>query len=229
MNGETARWRGAAAILFLIALAPLLATPVLPLIDFYNHLARFYVLAHIGGDPLLQKYYQAHWSLLPDIGVDVLATPILRVLPPLIAAKVIIAGILALLYSGVLYFHRALTGQRSLLIAVLLLPLLYSYILNWGFANFLLGLGLTFWGAGWWLSAAINGHFWRLPISCVWAIVIYFSHGVTFALYGILLACLEIGIFINTPARRPRELARSLLPGRRYRPSFRLCSLFIGK
>ena len=64
--------------LFGVALIPMLVTPVMPLIDFYNHLTRYFVLAHIGADPVLQTYYQAHWTLLPDIGVDLLATPLLR-------------------------------------------------------------------------------------------------------------------------------------------------------
>ena len=129
--------------LFLVAMIPLLATPVMPLIDFYNHLTRFYVLAHVGSDPLLQQNYRMQWSVMPDIGVDIFATPLLRFMPPLAAGHVIAVGILALLYSGVLYFNHALTKKRSLLVAVLLLPLLYSYILNWGFINFLLGLGLS--------------------------------------------------------------------------------------
>ena len=39
------------------ALIPLLVTPVLPLIDFYNHLARFFVLAHLGSSSALQAHY----------------------------------------------------------------------------------------------------------------------------------------------------------------------------
>ena len=195
--------------LLALGLVPLLATPVLPLIDFYNHLARFFVLAHIGSSSLLQDYYQARWSLLPDIGVDVLATPLLRFIPPLIAGKIIVGGILALLYGGVLYFHRALTGQRSILVAVLLLPLLYSYILNWGFANFLLGLGLAFWAAGWWLDHRARP-FLAVPVSCGWALLVFFSHGIAFAMYGILVACLEIGLFLDMSGRKPYDLFRAL-------------------
>lgn len=197
--------------LFALAMIPLLATPVLPLIDFYNHLARFYVLSHVGSSPLLQTAYQAHWSLLPDIGVDLLATPLLAFVPPLIAGHLIVIFILAVLYGGVLYFHRVLTGQGSVLIAVLLLPLLYSYILNWGFANFLLGLGLAFWAGGWWLS---NRHRLRLavPVSCLLSVLIFLTHGIAFALYGILVASLEVGLFLNAPSRRLSGLAGALLP-----------------
>src|SRR5215469_8415449 len=186
--------------LFLLALLPLFATPVLPLIDFYNHLTRFYVLAHLSGDPVLQAHYAAHWALLPDVGVDVVGVPLLSVLPPMMAGHVIAALLMANLYAGALYFHYRLTGRHSLLVALLLLPLLYSYILNWGFANFLMGLGLAFWAAGWWLShrdrivsAAIG--------SSIWSLLIFFSHGIAFLLYGILVASLEVGFFLAAPER----------------------------
>jgi hypothetical protein len=209
MRTDTWLWRCLAAGLFAAAMLPLLATPVLPLIDFYDHLARFFVLAHLNSGDGLANFYQAHWSLIPDIGVDVIGVPILRFISPLLAAKIIVAAILAVQYSGALYFHRVLTGRNSLLVAVLLLPLLYSYILNWGFANFLLGLGLAFWGAGWWVSKRDNPRL-AVPVACLWSVMIYFSHGVTFALYGILLASLEIGFFLSLSERKLRDLVAAL-------------------
>ncbi|MDR3450059.1 MAG: hypothetical protein P4M15_10010 [Alphaproteobacteria bacterium] len=195
--------------LFAAALIPMLVTPVMPLIDFYNHLTRYFVLAHIGTDPTLQTYYRAHWTLLPDIGVDLLATPLLRFIPPLLAGKIIAMAICAILYSGVLYLNRVLTGQRSLLVAVLLLPLLYSYIFNFGFANFLLGLGLAFWAAGWWIAHRDRPRF-AVPASCLFAVAIFFTHGLAFGLYGILVAALEVGLFFSASTRRPVDLLRSL-------------------
>lgn len=191
---------------------PLLATPVLPLIDFTNHLARFFILSRIGGSEFLQAHYQVHWTLLPNIGADVLALPLLHVLPPLIAGHAIVIFILAVLYGGVLYFRRALTGEGSLLAPLLLVPLLYSYVLNWGFANFLLGLGLAFWAAGWWLRH--RGHpRLSVPVSCVLALLIFFSHGIAFILYGLLLALLETAFFLQSRQpgqRRGGDLVRAL-------------------
>ena len=202
----------AAAALFAVAMIPLLLTPVLPLIDFTNHLARFFVLSRIGASDFLQAHYQAHWVLLPNIGADLLAVPLLHVLPPLIAGHAIVIVILAMLYGGVLYFRRALTGEGSLLAALLLLPLLYSYVLNWGFINFLLGLGLSFWGAGWWLRYR-NRPALALPVSCVWALLIFFSHGIAFVLYGLLLALLQIAFVFRGAdgSRRAGNLMRALI------------------
>lgn len=203
-------WSVAApAAIFVLSLIPLAMTPVLPLIDFYNHVARFFVLAHIDASPFLQHYYEARWSLLPNIGVDVLGTPLLAILPPLIAAKAIIVIIMAVLFSGALYFHRAVTGTRSLLVAVLLAPLLYSYILNWGFANFLLGLGLVFWAGGWWLRMRHRPAI-AVPVSCLLALAIFFCHGIAFLLYGVMIVSLEIGAFLAAPKRDPRQLGRML-------------------
>src|SRR3546814_6579928 len=73
------------AVLLMI---PLLATPVLPLIDFYNHIARYYVLSHLDEARLAANYASA-WALLPNLGLDALATPLLGVMPPLAAARLI--------------------------------------------------------------------------------------------------------------------------------------------
>lgn len=199
----------APVVIFALSLIPLTVTPVLPLIDFYNHIARFFVLAHVDASPFLQRYYEARWSLLPNIGVDVLGTPLLALLPPLLAAKAITVIIMAVIYGGALYFHRAVTGTRSLLVAVLLAPLLYSYILNWGFANFLLGMGLVFWTAGWWLRMRHRPAL-AVPVSCLLALVIFFCHGVAFALYCVLVLSLEIGAFLTASRRDPVQLLRAL-------------------
>jgi hypothetical protein len=191
------------AAIFAAALIPLFATPVLPIIDLYDHLARFFILSRIGVDSMFRMYYQAHWTLLPNIGVDIIGTPLMKILPGVSTGHLLIAIILALLYSGVLVFHRVRTGEWSLLVAVLLAPLLYSYVLNWGFINFLLGLGLAFWTASFWIA---NRHrpAMAVPLACLCVVAIYLAHGVAFALYWLLIAALEAGDAI---AQRPFSAA----------------------
>ena len=38
---------------------------ILPLIDFYNHLARYFVLANLTDTPFLQQNYASNWSMPP--------------------------------------------------------------------------------------------------------------------------------------------------------------------
>ena len=199
------------AAIFVVALLPLLSTPIFPFIDLYNHLARYFVLAHVKDSAILQQYYAANWSLLPNIGLDVIGTAMVHVIPQALMAHAVVALLFAVQYAGILYFNRALTGRTSPLVALLLVPLLYSFILNWGFANFLLGLGLLFGGAGWWLAQRHRLAL-ALPVACLIAVVIFFTHGLCFALYGILIVALEIGLWLSKPENRVVDLVRVLVP-----------------
>lgn len=199
------------ALLFVLAIMPFIVTPIVPTIDFYNHVARYFVLSRIESDSFLQRYYAPNWSLLPNIGMDVLGVGVLRALPALAAAKLLLIFILLVQYSGILFFSRQISGRYSLLTALLTVPLLYSYIFFWGFANFLLGLGLTFWAAGWWLRMR---HYLpiALPVACLAAVAIFLTHGLAFALYGMLLGALELGLFLKRPHRRFVDLVKAAAP-----------------
>lgn len=198
-------------VIFVVALLPLLTTPVFPFIDLYNHLARYFVLANIANSALLQQDYIANWALLPNIGLDVIGTAMMRVVPPAWSAPLVVILLMAVQYGGVLAFNRALTGRTSLLVALLLVPLLYSFILNWGFANFLLGLGFVFAAAAWWIARRDRLAV-ALPVACLLAVVIFFTHGLSFALYGILVASLTVGQVWAGGRRRPVDYLRALVP-----------------
>lgn len=191
------------AILLMI---PLLATPVLPLIDFYNHIARYYVLSHLDEARLAANYASA-WALLPNLGLDALATPLLGVMPPLAAARLIAALILLAQFSGVIFLHRTLHRRADPLPAVLLLGLLYSYIFNWGFSNFLLGLGLVFWNLGLWFRLRERPVVASAAASAG-ALAIFFCHGFAFAIYGVLLGALEFGRWLHARERTVGGLGR---------------------
>jgi hypothetical protein len=199
------------ALMFVLAIIPFAATPIVPTIDFYNHVARYFVLSRIDGDGFLQRYYASNWSLLPNIGMDVLGVGVLRALPALAAAKLLLILILLVQYSGILFFSRQVTGRYSLRVALLTLPLLYSYIFFWGFANFLLGLGLAFWAAGWWMRMRDRLPV-ALPVACIAAIAIFLTHGLAFALYGMLLGMIELGLFLERPQRRLVDLVKAAAP-----------------
>lgn len=190
-------------------LLPVLLAPVLPLIDLYNHVFRFDVLSRLGGDPLLAANYTAAWALLPNIGLDVIAAGLLTVVPATALPHIIVALICVTMFSGVVAFNRALTGQAAPLAGLLVLPLLYSWILNWGFVNFLLGLGLAFGAAAFWLRLR-DRPLLRLAVAMPAAVLIFLCHGVAFALYGVLIGSLELGHWLQQAQRQPVALARNL-------------------
>ena len=58
------------ALLFLVAALPILRAELPPLFDYPNHLARMDLLARLAGSQALQRYYELHWRVIPDLGMD---------------------------------------------------------------------------------------------------------------------------------------------------------------
>ena len=189
-------------------LAPLAVTPVLPLIDLYNHLARFHVLARLGGDPFLAANYAENWRLLPNVGFDYAVMPLVGLVPPLALAKLVVGVTILTQFGGILALARALTGRVNGWTALLAASLSWSFVLNWGFINFLLGFGLSLWTLAAWvrlrerpvLASAVCGAL---------SLMIFLAHGFAFALYGLMLGGLELGWRLSRGERSIGVLARS--------------------
>jgi hypothetical protein len=199
--------RLAIGLVFLACLAPVFTTPVMPLIDFYDHLARYFVLSNLGHDPVLARNYASAWGLLPNLGVDVIGTALMRVFDPLLVGRVIAVLLLAVQFSGVLALNKALFARTSLMTAALSGMLLYSYIFIWGFSNFLLGLGLAFLAAAWW-DRMRDRPLIAVPTSAALSVLIFFAHGFAFFLYGLLVGGLELGRCLETAERKVSRLIR---------------------
>ena len=66
----------AALALVLISLVPFVVVDVPAVLDYPNHLARIFVLAH-PDDPDLSRFYAPHWRILPNLWFDVLGVALL--------------------------------------------------------------------------------------------------------------------------------------------------------
>src|SRR5579862_3381875 len=167
----------AALFLALLALVcvPLTLTALPPLVDYPNHLARMYVLANLDHAPALQRFYQIAWRPVPDLAMDALVPPLLRIMPLEWAGKLFLVAIYVLLTSGVAFLHRVLFGRWSAWPCLAFL-LIYNRLLLWGFLNFLFGLGLALWAFAAWVAWRERGVVWRLVCGFVMALAIYFAH-----------------------------------------------------
>ncbi|MCP1970837.1 hypothetical protein [Bradyrhizobium elkanii] len=174
-------WLLAATGLSIALLVPLFVTDVPSIQDYPNHLARFFVLAH-PEDAVLSKFYAPHWTILPNLGMDIVGAGLLRVLDPYIAGKVMLALSLLVPVVGVASFHRAVFGRLSYwplasgLVA-------YNAAFFLGFMNFLLSLGVAFTGAAVWISLRkLDRPAAKAVAGAIAASVAFFTHvfGVSF-------------------------------------------------
>lgn len=182
-----------ALVVALLCLVPLFLTPAAPLVDFYAHVHRYFVLSEINDNAIFLENYGANWQLLPNLGLDIIGVGLMSLLPPLIVGKALIALILAAQFLGVVYLAKTLHGRVTPESAFLAGTLVYSHILVWGFANFLLGLGLALASVGLWISLR------KRPVlqwatAAVIALLLLIVHGLAFAMWGLLLGAVELTI-----------------------------------
>lgn len=192
-RGSTSAWWWIALVgTSLAIIAPLLATGLPPLLDYPNHLARIEVLARGADDPVLSRMYVTRWRILPNIAIDVIAPPMLKLMSLAAAGRTVVALALLLPFLGTVMLHTALFHRRSFwpLSAALVS---YNQLLFLGFLNFLIGVGLALMGAALY-ARALKRPIMRLAPAMLFAIVLFFCHLVALACYALLLAAIELAL-----------------------------------
>jgi hypothetical protein len=185
------RWAWWAAVLSLcgVLVGPLFIVDMPPLVDYPNHLARAFVLTSLPSDPVLATFYAAHWTIIPNLATDLIAPPLMRVLPVHDAGRLLIAAAVLLPVLGAIAYSRVL-GGRWWCLAVGLIA--YNGTLLEGFLNFSLSVGLALLLAAAWLR-------WReahpaptIALGVAGAVVLFACHLMGLVFFAALLASAEL-------------------------------------
>ena len=174
------RWFVLAAAL--AACVPLLWPDIPPLVDLPGHMGRYRVQLDGTAYPWLADWYEFRWSLIGNLGIDLLLEPLAPVFGLELATKLIVMTIPALTVAGLLWIAREVQG-RIPPTALFALPLAYGYPFQFGFVNFALSMGLALCLFGLWLRLARLGRI-RLrallfvPLSCLLWVCHTFGWGV---------------------------------------------------
>jgi hypothetical protein len=192
------RWlterRAAAVYLFLgaLTLSPLLWASVPVLMDYPNHLARMWIMAHAGEAAIADANYVANWQLIPNLAMELTVPLLARIMPIEWAGRLFIAMAMMLPVLGTVTLRRALYGRAGLWPLASFL-FVYNAVLYWGFLNYLFGLGAALLAFSLWVA---SGH-WRvarrLPLFALVAMGLFILHLFAFGVYGLLVASYEAG------------------------------------
>jgi hypothetical protein len=179
-----------ALALALILLIPFLVVDVPPVLDYPNHLARFFVLAQ-PHDPILSRFYAPHWGILPNLGFDLLGMAVLKVLPVHIGGRLLLATAMLAPPLGVVAYGRVTLGPRNWWPLAGTLAA-FNGVFFLGFLNFLLSLGLAFGAAALWLWLRRRG--WALAIATgmIASALLFLCHIFGVLLFGLLIGCAEV-------------------------------------
>lgn len=188
-------WYAAAVALIAGLAVPFFLVDLPPVLDYPNHLARYFVLAH-PDDPFLSQMYAPRWGILPNVGMDILGVSLLKFVGPHVGGRLILALSLFAPVVGVVAYSRVAFGRFTYWPLASGLAA-WNAIFFLGFMNFLLSVGLAFGAAALWIALDRCGKRWSAALSIAVAVaVIFFCH-----IFGVLLAALLIGSY---------ELARLL-------------------
>src|SRR5690242_15542579 len=106
------RWLLAAGLLAIVLAVPLGLVDVPPVLDYPNHLARYFVLAH-PDDPVTSQMYAVRWGILPNLGMDVIGAAVLRTTDVHVGGRLLLALSLFAPVIGVIAYHRAVFRDWS--------------------------------------------------------------------------------------------------------------------
>ena len=177
--------------LCVILLLPLALVDMPPLLDYPNHLARATVLAFGGGDPILSHMYMQRWSIIPNLGTDLVLPPLMHILPVHLAGRIVIGCVILLPVIGTIAYSRVLFGVRSAwplasgLVA-------YNATLLLGFLNFLAAIGIALLLAAAWIA-------WRdryprrlMVLAAIGTIALFFCHLMGLLFFYLLITGYEL-------------------------------------
>jgi len=184
-------WPAAALAIVAISLAPFLVVDAPAVLDYPNHLARFYILAH-PHDPVLSRMYEPHWAVLPNVGADVLGWALLSILPAHVGGRILLAMSLLAPPAGAVLYARAAFGRWtwwSLGAGVIA----YNGVFFWGFMNFELGVGVALAGAAAWRVLRRQGRNGvAVAAGAVIGLCAFFCHLVGFGFFALLIGAQEV-------------------------------------
>ena len=172
---------------------PVFAAAVPPLVDLPAHVGRYRVQLDLNASPYLHHWYDFHWRLVPNLGVDLIVQALAPALGLERTVKLIAACIPPLTAAGFLWTAKEAHGRIPEL-SYFALPLAYNYAFQFGFLNFCLSMAFAFLAFALWLRLGrISRHRLRAAIFVPLGMLIWLTHVYGWATLALLCFVAEVG------------------------------------
>lgn len=175
-----------AVALVIAAAVPLLYPQVPPLVDLLGHMGRYRVELDLAQSPDLQRYFEFHWQLIGNLGVDLLIIPLAKLVGLEMAVKLIAIAIPPLTVAGLLWVAREVHGRLPPT-AAFALPFAFGHPFLFGFLNYTLSVALAFIAFGFWLRLGRLGQLrLRLALFVPISVLVFICHTFGWGILGLL-------------------------------------------
>lgn len=178
-------------LMLVVASIPIWTNPVPPLSDYVNHLSRMQVIANIGKDANLSRFYEIVWQPIPNLMMDLIVPVIARAVTVYHAGQIFLIAMFTLLISGAIALNRALFGRWSAF-PLVAFPLLYNHVFLVGLTNYIFGIGIALWALACWTFLRERHWAIRLGVSTLFTVSLFFCHLSALGVYGVGLLAMEL-------------------------------------
>ena len=98
----------AICLLIIFSIFPVIWFRYLPLIDYPRHLATLQIHQTFASNVDVGRFYGFRWIFTPNLGLDLLATPLLPFLPTEAVGKIVLVVTLIMIYVGTILLDQEL-------------------------------------------------------------------------------------------------------------------------
>lgn len=195
------RQAGLIGLIVILLLLPVWIVRYPPLVDYPNHLARYYILAHLQDPNLhLSQFYASRWQASPYVAVDVLAVFLQKLLPIDIVGRLILSiSMLALPLACYVFLRQIDYDSRYL--AAWALVISYGPVFLAGFVNDALATALCFWLLALCLKYMAEPDWKPWFGSLIVATLLYFTH-----LFGFVIGTMIVFTYCVLTRQTVRRL-----------------------
>ena len=189
-------------ILSLVAIVPYWTARYLVMIDYPNHLARWFVLFHMkDGAYRFPDLYAPAWGFLPYISVDVLGVALQYFLPINVVGKVILSlGVVLVAFATYYFLKQACPENRALASFGILMALNPMYLM--GSISYGYSLAFCLLVVGLWVSYCKKPHVVTATGVVLGLILVYLTH-----IMGFFVAGLVMGVYALFQEERWKRVA----------------------
>ncbi len=179
-----------------LALAAMLLAPIWiaafpPLLDYPNHLARAFVLAHLNDAHLsFRQFYRSDWGAYPYLGMDASLAVLGRLFPIETAGRIYLSLCVLALPAAAWFFlsqAQAQSHAQSDCTSLWALLLAYNVFFLEGFLNFDLSIAVGLLALGLWLRWLGKPTRERWIAALVAFTGLYFTHLLGFGIAGLIV------------------------------------------
>jgi hypothetical protein len=185
----TANWwqnRWLLALAMLVATVPLWFASIPPLIDLVGHMGRYQVQLHLAESADLQRYWGYHWTLIGNLGADIVMEGLGRIVGVERATWLIAASLPPLMIWGMVRLAKAVHGEIPAT-AIAAFPFAMAYHWQYGFVNYWMALGLCFHAAAWWFKKRGQSPFFDAALLACISLGLWTVHIYGWAVFAILV------------------------------------------